>query len=90
VSSEARRVTFVTRQGCDLCNEAQIRLTALAHTHRFTVEVVDVDSDEDLRTAFGELVPVVLSARGRVLATGALSGLRAQYVAWRIRLSVGG
>ncbi len=63
-------LTFLTRQGCPICDEA---LELVRRYARGSVDVVDVDHDLDLLERYNELVPVVLDTTGRVLATGPLS-----------------
>ncbi|WP_058234767.1 glutaredoxin family protein [Devriesea agamarum] len=60
------RVTFVTRVGCHLCEEALPVVRRIAEAHGADVVVRDVDADPDDRARFGEDVPVVLVA-GRVI-----------------------
>ena len=49
------RVVLYTRQGCHLCDEAR---QVLEH-HGLTPICVDIDTQPDLRTQFGDCVPVV-------------------------------
>ncbi len=58
-----------------MCDEA---LELVRRHARGSVEVVDVDLDLDLLERYNELVPVVLDATGRVLATGPLSSGQAK------------
>jgi glutaredoxin len=60
-------LTFITRQGCHLCEEASndlarllARFTELHPDKPYTVDVVDVDSDPELRDKYSEEVPVLL------------------------------
>jgi glutaredoxin len=60
-----------TRAGCHLCDEARAQLENAQKEHGFALELVDVDSDPELREAHGDCVPVVLvdgkvRFRGRV------------------------
>jgi hypothetical protein len=52
-------VTFVTRQGCSLCQEAEPVVVRLAAEAGVPLEVLDVDADEALR-GWSDHVPVVL------------------------------
>jgi len=80
-----RTVRFLTRRGCPLCDEALPVVERAAARLGFAVVVEDVDTSG--RTGeYGDRVPVVLSAGGRVVASGrigparlwwALLGLRA-------------
>ena len=60
-------LTFITRQGCHLCEEASndlarllARFTELHPDKPYTVDVVDVDSDPVLMKKYSEEVPVLL------------------------------
>ena len=75
-------LTFLTRRGCPICDEA------LALVLRYApglVEVVDVDLDLDLLARYNDLVPVVLDANGRVLATGPLRTAEVKRLVRRFR-----
>jgi len=74
-------LTFLTRQGCPICDEA---LELVQRYARGSVDVVDVDLDLDLLERYNELVPVVLDTTGRVLSTGPLSSGKAKRLARRI------
>jgi hypothetical protein len=54
-----RRVRFLTRRGCHLCEVAFATLVRHAERGRLTIEVVDIDSDPELGARHGERVPVV-------------------------------
>ena len=63
------RLTLVTREECGLCEEFQAELSAAAATRRLPeVELVDVDSDPELRRRHGLDVPVLLLDGERVCA----------------------
>jgi glutaredoxin len=60
-------LVLITRKGCHLCEAAEADLarviagfTALNPDKPYTVEVMDVDSDPELRQRFSEEVPVLL------------------------------
>jgi hypothetical protein len=60
-------LTLITRQGCHLCEEASndlarllARFTELHPDKPYTVDVVDVDADPELRDKYSEEVPVLL------------------------------
>ena len=53
------RITFVTRQGCTLCAEAQPVVERLAVRAGVELEVLDVDLDPALK-GWSDHVPVVL------------------------------
>jgi glutaredoxin len=54
----AARVTFYSRQGCHLCDEARQVVARVCADLGETFDEVDVDSDPDLRDRFDEEVPV--------------------------------
>lgn len=54
------RLQLMTRSGCHLCEIAAETLTRLAGEAGLVPEMVDVDSDDDLRAEYGDRVPVVL------------------------------
>jgi len=55
-------VTVYTRENCHLCEEAIATIERVADDEGVAVELdlVDVDTDEQLREAYGERVPYVL------------------------------
>jgi len=55
-------VTVYTRENCHLCAEAIDTIERVAEAEGVAVEMdlVDVDTDEELREAYGERVPYVL------------------------------
>ncbi len=66
-----RQVVLYTRQGCHLCDEAHAVLERTRARFPFALEVVDVDTDEELVRLHGLHVPVVtvdgqVRFRGRV------------------------
>jgi hypothetical protein len=57
----APRLRLLTRHDCELCATMQRELAALARTHPLPpLEVVDVDSDAELRRRHGLDIPVLL------------------------------
>lgn len=55
------RLTVVHRHDCPLCDEMLAQLTALSRSIALPpIEVVDVDSDRELRRRHGLDVPVLL------------------------------
>ncbi|HUR52389.1 MAG TPA: glutaredoxin family protein [Mycobacteriales bacterium] len=56
---QVARLSFVTRQGCTLCAEAQPVVERLAARAGVPVDVLDVDADQALRE-WSDHVPVVL------------------------------
>ena len=61
------KVTFFTRQGCELCAKAEPLVVRRAGRLGFVLEMVDID-DAGLTEAYGERVPVVLLDGREVLA----------------------
>jgi thiol-disulfide isomerase/thioredoxin len=53
-----------SRSYCHLCDDMLGALQALSVDFVFTVEVVDVDADEELVAQYDELVPVLMGSRG--------------------------
>lgn len=60
-------MTVYTRDGCGLCREAEQLVAREARGH--DVELVDVDSDDELQRAYNIRVPVV-EVDGREVAEG--------------------
>lgn len=65
-------LTFVTRSGCHLCDEAEPVVRAVATRLGAGLEVVDMDSDDALIRHYYLRVPVVLGPDGEVLAEGVI------------------
>lgn len=55
-----KKLTLLTRPGCHLCEDARVVVAAAAAGTGASIEEIDVDSDAELRGAYGDLVPVVL------------------------------
>ena len=55
-------VTVYSRENCHLCDEAKATVESVAEAadREVTVEVVDVDTDPELRAEYGDRVPYVL------------------------------
>ena len=60
MSAGAARVTFYTRAGCHLCEEARSVVSAVCQDLGETFEEVDVDSSPELQEAYTDQVPVTL------------------------------
>jgi glutaredoxin len=54
----AARVLLYTRPGCHLCDDARQVIEAVCADLGESFEEVDIDGSEDLRTRFGEEIPV--------------------------------
>ena len=52
-----------SRSYCHLCDDLLEALQALSSEYPFTVEVIDVDTDEKLTAQFDELVPVLFGQK---------------------------
>ena len=59
---------LLSRSGCHLCEEMKGVVGPLVRTLGGTLEVVDVDSDPALAARWGNEIPVLLDAEGRVVA----------------------
>jgi len=53
------RLQLMTRAGCHLCEVAAETLTRLADEAGLVPQLVDVDTDDELRAEYGDRVPVV-------------------------------
>ncbi len=55
-----RSVTLYAREGCHLCDEARAALISLREDGAsFSLDEVDIDTDDALHAAFLERIPVV-------------------------------
>jgi len=52
-------VILYSRHDCHLCDVAKETLLQASHSAEFSLQVVDIDGDPDLRIRFNEEVPVV-------------------------------
>jgi hypothetical protein len=57
--ADPRTFTVYSRQHCCCCHQALDLLDRYRRRHRFTIEVIDVDTDLALVARHGEWVPVV-------------------------------
>lgn len=53
-------VTVVSRQGCHLCEVAEVEVARICGELDVPWEVTDVDADPELRAEYGDQVPVIL------------------------------
>ena len=86
--SQPQRVTVMTRQGCHLCDEALTTVHAVAREVGAEVTVSDVDTDERLKSRYGQRVPVILVgeteiAEYRVSADALRAALNPNLPLWR-------
>lgn len=58
--SNKPRVTFYTRPGCHLCEEARREMELSGCSDLYTFEEVDINSDPVLARRYGWDIPVVL------------------------------
>lgn len=56
----ARTVTFLTRTGCHLCEQARPVLARICMEAGAELREVDVDADGELRAEYGDRLPVFL------------------------------
>lgn len=65
-------IVLYTRHDCHLCERAHAIVSAAAADYGLTMQVVDVDSSEALRTRYGATVPVI-AVEGHVVQAGRVS-----------------
>jgi len=55
------QLTLYTRIGCHLCDDMKEQLEILQQQYQFSLNIVDIDADNDnyLRLRYGERVPVL-------------------------------
>lgn len=61
------RLTIYSRPGCHLCEEMKALVSSVGTTPRFSLEEVDISSDEDLERRYGLEIPVLM-VNGRKVA----------------------
>lgn len=66
MTSEALRLTLLSRTYCHLCQDMEAAVVPLAAEFGVAVEVMDVDADPDLEARWGEKVPVLLHEGGEL------------------------
>jgi glutaredoxin len=54
-----KTVTFYTRAGCHLCDDARVKLLAVRERTPFTLEEIDIEQDDALHRAYLERIPVI-------------------------------
>jgi hypothetical protein len=55
-----RVVTFVTREGCHLCEEALLEIERARREVPFRLETIDLAERPDLEAVYGERIPFLL------------------------------
>lgn len=66
------RVIFYTRRGCHLCDAAAQTLADAGRRYRFSLEIIDIDSDPFLVEQYGLEIPVV-TVNGRLRFRGQIN-----------------
>lgn len=61
-------LTFVTRHGCHLCEDALAVVTRVGRRLGVPVRVVQIEDDDELVRLYSFRIPVVLDPHGEVLA----------------------
>jgi thiol-disulfide isomerase/thioredoxin len=79
-----RSITFITRQGCPLCEDALPGVQRWAERLDLGLDVIDVDA-EGLADRYGTTVPVVLGPDGEELLAGRWGGVRLTRMMLRAR-----
>lgn len=59
-AAESSGLIVYGREHCHLCEDMIAALRELQARHPFSLDVVDVDSDADLKLRYGERVPVLM------------------------------
>lgn len=59
---------LLSRPGCHLCEELRTRTEPLVRAEGGSLSVVDVDSNPELYARWGDQIPVLLDAEGRLVA----------------------
>lgn len=60
-----------SRSGCHLCEDFERAVLPLLHGAGLSLQVIDIDTDERLRTEFGWRIPVLV-LDGQVICEGRL------------------
>lgn len=69
-------VKFLTRPGCLLCEEALPLVRGEVRRAGYELQVVDIESDDDLLAEYGLRIPVLLGPDGAVVAEGPIGDRR--------------
>ena len=54
------QIEIYSRPGCHLCDEARAVIEPFARTYPLVLTVTNIDTNPELRTAYGTEIPVVL------------------------------
>ena len=57
---ESIRIEIYSRPGCHLCDEAKAVIEPFAARYPLELRVTNIDTDPDLRAAYGTEIPVIL------------------------------
>jgi glutaredoxin len=79
--AEHLQFTVYTREGCGCCDKALHLLKEYQRQHGFTIEMVDIDADPDLRARFDITVPVV-AVDGKVRFKGVVNRVLLERLLW--------
>ncbi|MGA7272634.1 MAG: glutaredoxin family protein [Acidimicrobiia bacterium] len=66
-------LTFVTRHGCHLCEDAFAVVTRVSRGLGVPIRVVQIEDDDELVRLYSFRIPVLLGPRGEVLAESAMA-----------------
>ncbi len=75
------RFTVYTREGCGCCDKALGLLDVYRRQHNFTIDMVDIDADPDLRALYDTTVPVV-AIDGKVRFKGVVNRVLLERLLW--------
>lgn len=67
-------LNLVVHPDCHLCEEAEPIVRRIARRMRVPLEVVDMDTDDELVRLYAWRIPVVLGPDGAVLEEGIIDG----------------
>ncbi len=65
-----RSIEFLTRAGCELCDDALPRVRLVCRLLGRRLEVVDITRHPELESEYHLRIPVLRNERGEVLAEG--------------------
>ena len=54
-----KQVLVYSRSGCHLCEQAIAKITQLKNKNEFNLQIVDIDSRQELINLYSEQVPVI-------------------------------
>jgi glutaredoxin len=57
---ESIRIEIYSRPGCHLCDDAKNVIVPFTRRYPIQLTVTDVDTDADLRQAYGSEIPVIM------------------------------